>query len=76
MEEAQVLADRIAIINKGKIVAMGSPQELISQYGGLKVLIIRGGGKKLAETLQNAYGDVTLNHGGDVFVKVNDVKEM
>jgi ABC-2 type transport system ATP-binding protein len=76
MEEAQVLADRIAIINKGKIVAMGSPQELIYQHGGLKVLIIRGGGKKLAETLEDTYGGVTLNHGGDIFVKVNDVKKM
>jgi len=76
MEEAQVLADRIAIINKGKIATIGSPQELISQYGGLKVLIVRGGGEKLAETLQENYEEVTLNHGGDIFVKVNDVKEM
>jgi len=76
MEEAQVLADRIAIINKGKIAVIGSPQDLISRYGGLKVLIVRKGGKKLAETLQNKYGGTTLNHGGDVFVKVDDVKEM
>ncbi|MGQ9641936.1 MAG: ATP-binding cassette domain-containing protein [Candidatus Bathycorpusculaceae bacterium] len=76
MEEAQVLADRTAIINKGKIVAMGSPQELISQYGGLKVLIVRDGGEKLAKTLQKDYEEVTLNHGGDIFVRVNDVKEM
>lgn len=76
MEEAQILADRIAIINKGKIVAIGSPQELISNYGGLKLLIIRNGGKKLAEAFQEIYGDVTLNHNGDIQIKVNDVKEM
>jgi len=76
MEEAQVLADRIAVINKGKIAVIGSPQDLISRYGGLKVLIVRKGGKKLAETLQNRYGGTTLNHDGDVFVKVDDVKEM
>ncbi len=76
MEEAQILADRIAIINKGKIAVIGSPQELISQHGGLKVLIIRKGGKKLAETLQDEYGGTTLNHNGDVLVKVDDVKEM
>ena len=29
MEEAQVLADRVAIINKGKFKVMASPQELI-----------------------------------------------
>jgi ABC-2 type transport system ATP-binding protein len=76
MEEAQVLADRIAIINKGKITVIGSPPDLISQYGGLKVLIIRKGGEELAETLQEMFGGTTLNHNRDVFVKVDDVKEM
>ena len=76
MEEAQVLADRIAIINKGKITVIGSPQRLISEYGGLKVLIIRKGGKKIAKTLQERFGDTTLNNNEDIFVKVDDVKEM
>ncbi len=76
MEEAQVLADRIAIINKGKIAVMGSPQELISGHGGLKVLIVRAGGRKLAKTLQDNFGGTTLSRNRDVFVKVDDVKEM
>ena len=76
MEEAQVLADRIAIINKGKIAVVGSPQDLISQYGGPKTLVIRKGGKKLARTLQDKYGGTSLNEDEDVFVKVDDVKEM
>jgi len=76
MEEAQVLADRIAIINKGRIAAVGSPQDLISRYGGLQTLVIRKGGKKLAKTLQDKYGGTSLNEDGDVFVKVDDVKEM
>ncbi len=76
MEEAQVLADRIAIINKGKIAVIGSTQKLISEYGGLKVLIIRKGGKKIANTLQDRFGSTTLNNDEDIFVKVDDVKEM
>jgi len=76
MEEAQRLADRIAIINKGKIAAIGSPPDLISQYGGRQVVVIRKGNKKLAETLQERFGDVLVDHGGDVIVKVDDVKEM
>ena len=32
MEEAQVLCDRIAIMNEGKIVATGSPQSLIDKH--------------------------------------------
>ena len=41
MEEAEFLSDRIAIINKGKIVAIGSPSELILKYGGSYYLIVR-----------------------------------
>jgi ABC-2 type transport system ATP-binding protein len=33
LEEADELADRVAIIDKGKIVAEGSPQKLKEQYG-------------------------------------------
>jgi ABC-2 type transport system ATP-binding protein len=75
MEEAQVLADRVAIINKGKIAVIGSPQELISQYGGLKVLKIIEGDKKLAGLLQKKYDKVTLNGNNDILVKIDDVDE-
>ncbi len=34
MEEAQRLCDRVAIIDRGKIIEEGSPRELISKYGG------------------------------------------
>jgi ABC-2 type transport system ATP-binding protein len=76
MEEAQMLSDKIAVINKGRIAAIGSPQDLISQHGGLKTLVIRKGGKKLAETLKQEYGNTTLNHDGDVLMKADDVSEM
>lgn len=33
LEEAQILADKVAIMNKGKIIAAGSPAELIEKYG-------------------------------------------
>lgn len=76
MEEAQVLADRVAIIDKGKIVAIGSPQELIAKYGGLKVLVIRKGDKSLAESLQKRFGQVTVRSSGDIEVKIDDVDEL
>ena len=75
MEEAQVLADRVAIINKGKIAAIGSPQELIAQYGGLKILKILGGDKALAGLLQKKYDKVSLNGNGDILVKIDDIEE-
>jgi ABC-2 type transport system ATP-binding protein len=41
MDEAYYLADRICIIHKGKIIAEGTPEDLINKYGGGNTLIIR-----------------------------------
>jgi ABC-2 type transport system ATP-binding protein len=76
MEEAEVLANKVAIIDKGKISVIGSPEELIQKYGGLKVLTIRNGDKKLADGLQKKFGQTSLSSDGDVNVKVDNVDEM
>ncbi len=34
MDEAERLCDRVAIVDQGKVIALGSPQELISRLGG------------------------------------------
>ncbi len=34
MDEAERLCDRVAIIDQGKIIAQGSPAELIARLGG------------------------------------------
>lgn len=34
MDEAEKLSDRIAIVDHGKVIALGSPRELIQQLGG------------------------------------------
>lgn len=44
MEEAEALADKVAIISKGKIIARGSPNELIDTYCGTVHITVRGGG--------------------------------
>lgn len=75
MEEAQMLADRIAIIQKGKISAIGSPQVLIEKYGGSKTLIIRKAGKSLAEKLQKKFNNITFNGNEDVIAKIPTVEE-
>ncbi|SMF45905.1 ABC transporter ATP-binding protein [Pseudobacteriovorax antillogorgiicola] len=38
MDEAEYLADRVAIVDHGKIITEGSPEELIRQYCGEQVL--------------------------------------
>ena len=38
MDEAEKLCDRVAIIDQGKVIAMGSPAQLISRLGGEHVV--------------------------------------
>lgn len=40
MEEAQVLCDEVAIMDGGKIIVRGSPNELIKQYGGDVIVVL------------------------------------
>jgi ABC-2 type transport system ATP-binding protein len=67
MFEADELCDRIAIIEGGKIVALGTPQELkrlISRNGHeptLEDVFLELTGKKLKEKM-DAGSSVTVNH--------------
>ena len=38
MDEAQRLCDRVAIVDKGKVIALGTPRELIQSLGGTDVV--------------------------------------
>jgi len=54
MEEAELLADTVAIISKGKIIAMGSPDELIesnANYLDLTLKTIDGAGFELIQRM-------------------------
>ena len=41
MDEASFLCDRLAVMNEGRIVALGSPLELIAKHGGSQVIEVR-----------------------------------
>ncbi len=49
LDEAQQLADHVAIMNKGKIIAMGTPQELIEKYGSGKKMVM------VSDTLEDIF---------------------
>jgi ABC-2 type transport system ATP-binding protein len=51
LDEAQQLADRVAIMDHGKIVAMGTSEEIIQQHGSGERLEIHGN-EKLAEYIK------------------------
>ena len=41
MEEAYRLCDRLAVMNEGKVIALGSPEELLIRHGGSQILEAR-----------------------------------
>jgi ABC-2 type transport system ATP-binding protein len=53
MEEAQELCDRVGIIDHGKLIALGTPQELIAQNGvkNLEEVFIQLTGRNMREEL-------------------------
>jgi len=53
MEEADKLADRVAIIDRGKIVALGSPSELKDSIGGDVIKIKCSDADKMAAILSS-----------------------
>jgi len=63
LDEAQQLSDRIAIINHGRLVASGSPAELIARFGRPERLRIHGG-DQLGERLEQLGLLVATKDGG------------
>jgi lipooligosaccharide transport system ATP-binding protein len=49
IEEAERLADRVAIVSAGRVVAEGTPAELIRRYAGREVVEVQGSAAELAE---------------------------
>jgi ABC-2 type transport system ATP-binding protein len=43
LEEAQQLADRVAILREGRIAATGTPQELLATNGSVEIRFLRSG---------------------------------
>jgi ABC-2 type transport system ATP-binding protein len=76
MEEAEALADRVAIISKGKIIARGTPNELIDAHCGTIHITVRGGGneaKQLAKEMNLAYESPG---NGDIIIDVQKDEEV
>jgi lipooligosaccharide transport system ATP-binding protein len=49
MDEAEQLCDRLVVMDKGKIMAEGSPAELIKEYATKEVLEVRFGSDRNKE---------------------------
>ena len=85
MEEAELLADTVAIISKGQIIAMGSPEELIQANAKYLVLTLKSADEKALETVrtmgfepvQDDHRNITVNveHPSDVRKILNTLTE-
>jgi lipooligosaccharide transport system ATP-binding protein len=56
MDEAEQLCDRLIVMDKGKIMAEGTPADLIAQYSSREVVEVRFGSDKNAEVAQQLDG--------------------
>jgi len=85
MEEAELLADTVAIISKGKIVAMGPPDELIERNANYLILTLKTVDERPLEIVQTMGFEpvhdnhknitVRVEHADDVRRILNAIKE-
>ncbi len=75
MEEAEYLADHIAIIHKGNIIAEGSLEELIDKHGEGSILRIKDcKSKEIIDILKSHGFEAKTEGNGDIAIKI-DYKE-
>jgi ABC-2 type transport system ATP-binding protein len=75
LDEAEKLADDVAIMHKGKIIAQGSPGQLINKYGKkTAIVLVEAGSEGLKELSRRGISGV--KDGGDVIVEVGDPSEL
>src|SRR5277367_1577450 len=76
MDEAESLCDRIAIVDGGKIIAIGSPAELKAMVQGSDriELEVQGDNEKIVAMLRGTPGvhEVTRDSEGPIIVSVDD----
>jgi ABC-2 type transport system ATP-binding protein len=76
MEEAELLADTVAIISKGKIIAMGSPEALIESNANYLVLTLRPVDEKALEIVRKMGFEPVHDNHKDIKVRVEHTDDV
>lgn len=76
MEEAEYLADRVAIISKGKIIAEGAASALVDVHCKTAHLTIRRGNEKVGQTAQELGLSWKTMENGDYHIDVHSSDEL
>ena len=70
MEEAELLSDRVAIISKGKIIAMDSPAKLIENNTHDQVLTLQSVDENVFEIIRRMGFEPMLNRSNEIKTRV------
>jgi ABC-2 type transport system ATP-binding protein len=76
MEEAELLADTVAIISKGKIIAMDSPGELIHNNADYQILTLQSADEKVFEIVRKIGFDPVLINHNNIRIKVAHTEDV
>lgn len=75
LDEAEHLADEVGIMHKGKLVAGGSPENLIAKLGSQTTIVLGGAGASGLQEVERR-GIHGVLRENDVLVRVGDPAEM
>jgi ABC-2 type transport system ATP-binding protein len=76
MEEGELLSDTVAIISKGKIIAMGSPGELIENNAKYLIITLQSVDEKVFEIVRNMGFDPVLDNHKDIKIRVEHTDDV
>jgi len=77
IEEAERLCNRVGILNKGRLIALGSPQELVQGIGGYVVESLDNGRRhyELVQEKEQAYALAQTNHD-EVIIRQTNLEDV
>ena len=76
MDEAERLCDRVAVVDRGKVIALGTPAELIASLGGQQVIVAQLDGAVADGELSGLPGVHRLSRaGGSVSLAVEKLHQ-
>jgi ABC-2 type transport system ATP-binding protein len=76
MEEAELLADTVAIISKGKIIAMDSPVQLIEKNADYLIFTLQGVDEKAFVVAEKMGLEPQRNNHRNITVRVNHMDDI
>jgi len=76
MEEAELLADTVAVISKGKIVAIGSPSELIERNANYMRLTLKSTDARMLHALQRLHYEPDGDSLSSITIRIKETEEV